>query len=50
MNASAGNLELAEARLARAEEILETVGNQDRWGTVSVTGGKTTIALYRRDP
>ena len=23
--------------------------NQDRWGTVSVTGGKTTIALYRRD-
>ena len=49
MNASAGNLELAEARLARAEEILETVGNQDRWGTVSVTGGKTTIALYRRD-
>jgi predicted ATPase/class 3 adenylate cyclase len=49
LNASAGNVELAESRLALAEEILANAGTEDRWGKVTVTGGKTTVALYRRD-
>ena len=49
LHASAGALEEADELIARAVSILDTVGTEDRWGTVSVTGGITTIALYRRD-
>ena len=49
LNASAGNLDLAESRLARAQAILDEVGDHDRWGKVTTTGGATTLALYRRD-
>jgi predicted ATPase len=49
LNASAGNIDLAESRLAEAERVLDEAGDQDRWGTVTLTGGKTTIALYKRD-
>jgi predicted ATPase len=49
LHANAGALEEADELIERAVSILDTVGTEDRWGTVSVTGGITTIALYRRD-
>ena len=49
LNASAGNIELAGSRLAEAELVLEAAGDHDRWGRVTLIGGKTTVALYTRD-
>ena len=49
LHANAGELEEADALIQQAITILDTVGTQDRWGTVSATGGITTVALYRRD-
>ena len=49
LHANAGALDEADALIQRAITILDTVGTQDRWGTVSATGGITTVALYRRD-
>ena len=49
LHANAGELVEADALIQQAITILDTVGTQDRWGTVSATGGITTVALYRRD-
>ena len=49
LHANAGAIDEADALIQRAITILDTVGTEDRWGTVSATGGITTVALYRRD-